>query len=115
MPKPSPPAPRPLAWLSAVLLIPLLAGCRDGFPTLSLPVAPWAGYAYFPLAQQQGFDRAASLHLQTVPARNGQLWIRHGIKVFQRRAREIPVVMWVVTLAFVVYFASEPISGWIGQ
>jgi len=25
------------------------------------------------------------LHLQTVPARNGQLWIRHGIKVFQRR------------------------------
>jgi len=37
------------------------------------------------------------------------------IKTFQRRAREIPVVMWVVTLAFVVYFASEPISGWIGQ
>ena len=37
------------------------------------------------------------------------------IRVFQRRAREIPVVMWVVTLAFVVYFASEPISGWIGQ
>ncbi|MCV2421409.1 BPSS1780 family membrane protein [Paucibacter sp. DJ2R-2] len=25
------------------------------------------------------------LHLQTVPARNGQLWIRHGMKVFQRR------------------------------
>ena len=37
------------------------------------------------------------------------------IKTFQGRAREIPVVMWVVTLAFVVYFASEPISGWIGQ
>jgi AGZA family xanthine/uracil permease-like MFS transporter len=37
------------------------------------------------------------------------------IKTFQRRAREIPAVMWVVTLAFVVYFASEPISGWIGQ
>jgi len=25
------------------------------------------------------------LHLQTVPARNGLLWIRHGLKVFQRR------------------------------
>ncbi len=24
------------------------------------------------------------LHLQTVPARNGRLWIRHGFKVFQR-------------------------------
>jgi len=24
------------------------------------------------------------LHLQNVPARNGRLWIRHGIKVFQR-------------------------------
>jgi AGZA family xanthine/uracil permease-like MFS transporter len=37
------------------------------------------------------------------------------IKTFQGRAREIPLVMWVVTAAFVVYFASEPISGWIGQ
>ena len=37
------------------------------------------------------------------------------IKAFQRRAREIPLVMWVVSAAFVVYFASEPISGWIGQ
>jgi AGZA family xanthine/uracil permease-like MFS transporter len=36
------------------------------------------------------------------------------IKVFQGRAREIPAVMWVVTVAFAVYFASEPISGWIG-
>lgn len=25
------------------------------------------------------------LHLQTVPARNGLLWIRHGLKVFQRK------------------------------
>lgn len=25
------------------------------------------------------------LHLQTVPARNGRLWIRHGFKVFQRQ------------------------------
>ncbi len=25
------------------------------------------------------------LHLQTVPARNGLLWIRHGFKVFQRK------------------------------
>ena len=25
------------------------------------------------------------LHLQTVPARNGLLWLRHGFKVFQRR------------------------------
>jgi len=25
------------------------------------------------------------LHLQTVPARNGMLWIRHGFKIFQRR------------------------------
>ncbi|MGS0753331.1 BPSS1780 family membrane protein [Roseateles sp. GG27B] len=25
------------------------------------------------------------LHLQTVPARNGLLWIRHGIKVFRRK------------------------------
>ncbi|HEX2013543.1 MAG TPA: BPSS1780 family membrane protein [Roseateles sp.] len=25
------------------------------------------------------------LHLQTVPARNGALWMRHGFKVFQRR------------------------------
>lgn len=25
------------------------------------------------------------LHLQTVPARNGMLWIRHGFKVFQRK------------------------------
>ncbi|MDC8786287.1 BPSS1780 family membrane protein [Roseateles koreensis] len=25
------------------------------------------------------------LHLQTVPARNGMLWLRHGFKVFQRR------------------------------
>ena len=37
------------------------------------------------------------------------------IRIFQRKAREIPIVMWVVTAAFVVYFASEPISGWIGQ
>ena len=37
------------------------------------------------------------------------------IKIFQRRAREVPVVMWVVALAFAIYFASEPISGWIGQ
>jgi len=37
------------------------------------------------------------------------------IKVCQGRAREIPLVMWVVTVAFIVYFASEPISGWIGQ
>ncbi|OYU27943.1 MAG: hypothetical protein CFE41_08185 [Burkholderiales bacterium PBB2] len=28
---------------------------------------------------------AMMLHLQTVPARNGLLWIRHGFKVFQRR------------------------------
>ncbi|WIT10231.1 BPSS1780 family membrane protein [Paucibacter sediminis] len=25
------------------------------------------------------------LHLQTVPARNGALWVRHGLKVFQRK------------------------------
>jgi hypothetical protein len=25
------------------------------------------------------------LHLQTIPARNGRLWIRHGFKVFQRQ------------------------------
>lgn len=25
------------------------------------------------------------LHLQTVPARNGVLWVRHGLKVFQRK------------------------------
>jgi len=25
------------------------------------------------------------LHLQTVPARNGMLWVRHGFKVFQRK------------------------------
>ncbi|MBT9492806.1 MAG: hypothetical protein IV107_10770 [Paucibacter sp.] len=25
------------------------------------------------------------LHLQTVPARNGMLWIRHGLKVFKRK------------------------------
>lgn len=37
------------------------------------------------------------------------------IRVFQGKAREVPVVMWVVTVAFVIYFASEPISGWIGQ
>jgi len=29
------------------------------------------------------------LHLQTVPARNGLLWIRHGLKIFQRK----PLVM----------------------
>lgn len=37
------------------------------------------------------------------------------IKIFQGKARELPAVMWVVAAAFVVYFASEPISGWIGQ
>jgi len=36
------------------------------------------------------------------------------IKTFQGKAREIPLVMWVVSAAFVVYFAAEPISGWIG-
>ena len=37
------------------------------------------------------------------------------IRIFQRKWSEIPVVMWVVAIAFVVYFASEPISGWLGQ
>src|SRR6218665_1020977 len=30
-------------------------------------------------------DMSMLLHLQTVPARNGLLWIRHGFKVFQRK------------------------------
>jgi len=36
------------------------------------------------------------------------------IKMFQGKAREIPLVMWIVSAAFVVYFAAEPISSWIG-
>jgi len=30
-------------------------------------------------------ERVMILHLQTVPARNGLLWVRHGFKLFQRR------------------------------
>jgi AGZA family xanthine/uracil permease-like MFS transporter len=37
------------------------------------------------------------------------------IRIFQRKWSEVPVVMWVVAIAFVIYFASEPISTWIGQ
>lgn len=36
------------------------------------------------------------------------------IKACQRRFSEIPVVMWVVAVAFVIYFAADPISGWLG-
>jgi NitT/TauT family transport system substrate-binding protein len=110
-PKPSPSAPRPLAWLSAVLLIPLLAGCLDGFPTLTLPVEPWAGFAYFPLAQQQGFDRAAGLHLRTVPYDDskqiGRAWQRgelsvapltsvEVVNICSRRPDRCPVVVLVL-------------------
>jgi len=36
------------------------------------------------------------------------------IKTCQGKARETPLVMWIVASAFVVYFAAEPISTWIG-
>ena len=35
------------------------------------------------------------------------------IKVVKGKIREIPVVMWIVTAAFVVYFAQDLITGWI--
>ena len=110
-PKPSPSAPRPLARLGALLLLPLLAGCRDGFPTLSLPIAPWAGYAYFPLAQQRGFDRAASLRLRIVPYDDPQqivrAWLRgelsvapltsvEAVDICSRRPDRCPVVVLVL-------------------
>ena len=50
------------------------------------------------------------LHLQTVPARNGMLWIRHGFKVFQRK----PLAMSGLFSAFIfVAFAllMVPIVG----
>jgi hypothetical protein len=40
------------------------------------------------------------LHLQTVPARNGVLWIRHGFKVFQRRPLALSGL-----LAIFIFFA----------
>jgi AGZA family xanthine/uracil permease-like MFS transporter len=35
------------------------------------------------------------------------------IKVVKGKTREVPVVMWVVTAAFIVYFAQDLITGWI--
>ncbi len=35
------------------------------------------------------------------------------IKVVKGKTREVPVVMWVVTAAFVVYFAQDLITGWL--
>jgi NitT/TauT family transport system substrate-binding protein len=94
-----------------LLLIPLLAGCRDGFPTLTMPVAPWAGFAYFPLAQQKGFDRAAALRLRIVPYDDPQQIVRawqrgelsvaplttvEVVDICSRRPDRCPVVVLVI-------------------
>jgi hypothetical protein len=42
------------------------------------------------------------LHLQTVPARNGMLWIRHGFKVFQRKPLALSGLLAVFLLVIVV-------------
>ncbi|MBV8124120.1 MAG: hypothetical protein JOY60_09935 [Burkholderiaceae bacterium] len=34
-----------------------------------------------------------TLHLQTVPARNGVLWVRHGFKVFQRKPMSLLMLL----------------------
>lgn len=42
------------------------------------------------------------LHLQTVPARHGVLWVRHGFKVFQRRPMALTGMMALCMLSAVL-------------
>ncbi len=43
------------------------------------------------------------LHLQTVPARNGMLWMRHGFQIFRRKPLALTGLLSVfLFLAFVV-------------
>lgn len=42
----------------------LQAGCSGPAATLTVPVAPWAGYAYLQLAQERGFARAEGLTIR---------------------------------------------------
>ena len=69
---------RALLW--AALLISWLGGCRGGLPQLTLPVSPWAGFAYLQLAEREGLARAAGLKLRTVVSKDPQeiarAWLR---------------------------------------
>lgn len=51
-----------------------------------------------------------SLHLQTVPPRNGMLWLRHGFKVFQRRPLALSGLFAVFLFAGFV-LAMLPVAG----
>lgn len=50
------------------------------------------------------------LHLQTVPARNGRLWIRHGFKVFQRQPLALMALLGLSVLVSVL-LALLPLVG----
>lgn len=52
-----------------------------------------------------------SLHLQTVPARNGLLWMRHGFKVLQRRPLGLTgLYAMTVTLGLLLTMIAPPLG-----
>jgi len=57
---------RRFAALFALVLGLLALGQRREPTAISVPVAPWPGYAYFPLAREKGLDRRHGLDLSTV-------------------------------------------------
>lgn len=69
-----------------VLAVALLGGCGGAAPqALTIPVAPWAGFAYLQLAHERGFDRTEGLTLHIDQRANPQqivhAWLRGELAI----------------------------------
>lgn len=100
------------AWAGLSLTAVLSGGCSGAAPSaLSLPVAPWAGYAYLELAQERGFDRAEGLTINVEHHEDPQLIVQHWlhgrhtvapltsvelVDICSRRPQRCPVVVLVL-------------------
>lgn len=98
-----------LAGLGLVAL--LQGGCSGPAATLTVPLAPWAGYTYLELAQERGFARAEGLRIlidrHDDPQKIVQEWLRGELTIApltsvelvdlcSRRPQRCPVVVLVL-------------------